>query len=252
MTGRELVLSLAVLVLALVAYSQFHASVSPEQSSRADTKKAALRVQEPVAAEPLARVRVQAEPAVKPPAAPPPAPRVEAASVPDEVAEKRGREVQQSGRLPALVGQFKSPFELYLRKVAALGGRLVLYDRARQEIAGACFNGRLEPVDSSRFSRRSRDVTDDAPPALRGRCLALAKQQGGPYLLILALPSSMDARYWGVIAEGLRQQGVELSDADVVHISYHAGPAGRMDLVIDSVRLAGVEKKMGQRLVLWP
>lgn len=250
---REYVLSLVVLVLTLIAYLYFHVALGPAQTGQPDPKQTATKVQKPEAAEPLARVRmqVQTEPEAKS-EAPPPAPRAEAVSVPNETAEKRGRETQQSGRLPTLIGQFRAPFEAYLRKVEGMGGRLVLYDRARREVTGACVNGRLEPVDASRFSLRSRDVTNDVPGALRNRCLAPVRQNGGPSLLLLALPSDLDARYWGVIAEGLRQRGIEISDADTVFVSYDAGPAGRMDVVIDSVRLAGAERKIDLRMVLWP
>lgn len=169
------------------------------------------------------------------------------------IAVRTGETLLRDGNVPALEGQFELPFANYLSIVERLGGKLAVFDRQTNRVAGTVEHGDFLPdISLKAYARRARDVTDDVPSSLRREYLALANSHhGGAYRFLILLPKQMVARFVGTLAEVLKAEGIDMKTLDRVMFVYRQG-TGEVLVEIREVERRGERIPITATARLWP
>lgn len=167
---------------------------------------------------------------------------------------RSGESLLREDNVPLLEGRFDLPFIDYLLMVEQSGGRLAVFDRQQNRVVGIIKQGMLDSIKNiTRYSRRSRDVSDDLPVDLRKQYQRLANSQygGGAYRFLVLLTPRMELRFVGTLAELLRSEGIDIEAVDRVLFHYRTLMGG-LYLEIQEVERQGLITPVKIAARLWP
>lgn len=169
-------------------------------------------------------------------------------------ATKTGEALLRAGNIPALEGRYELPFSEYWSLAERLGARLAVFDRQTNRVVGIIKGGQFQSeIAMNDYARRARDVSEDIPTEMRREYLAKAKtgHGGGAYRLLVLFPKHMEVRFFGVLAEALRSEGVLMETLDRVAFSY-TKVAGKVFVEIQEVERQGKIIPIKVSTNLWP
>lgn len=169
-------------------------------------------------------------------------------------AMKTGEALLRDGNVPALEGQYELPFSEYWLLAEDLGARLAVFNRQDKRVVGIIKDGQFHSkIAMVNYARRARDISDDIPTNMRREYLAKAKAAhgSGAYRLLVLFPKHMEARFFGVLAEVLRNEGIRMETLDRVVFSYKK-VSGKVFVEIQKVERQGKIIPVKVSANLWP
>jgi len=249
---RQILLATTVLLLVAAALIVFRPGMRNTGPVPSETKELQVRTGHKKPEEPVV-VRVWSPQRAKSQDAEIKENKPEPMTISGKTAMKHGSKLLRDGKAPSLIGRFELPFAEYVRKVEERRGKLVVFDRYRQEVVGTLSKGVFSDKSSLRgYAARARDVTDDMPADLRRTYLQLVRGErgGGAYRFVVVLPEAVEAHFIGLIGEMLSQKGIDIRTVDTVLFSYH-NKNNQIAISVDEVRQSGRQVRVGRLAYLW-